>query len=78
MRYYFDVETPQGRALDREGTEYFSRHDMQSSAVKLLLEIARAESDRENCEVAIHVRDAAGLMVSTLKLNMNMTWSSIH
>jgi hypothetical protein len=46
--------------------------------VKLLLEIARAESDRENCEVAIHVRDAAGLMVSSLKLNMAMTWSSIH
>lgn len=78
MRYYFDVETPKGRSFDREGTEYFNRYDMQSSAVRLLLEIARDEAVNDGCEVTIHVRDAGGVTVSTLKLDLDLVWSSVH
>ena len=78
MRYFFDVETPNGRAFDREGTEYYSRDDMRSGAIRLLLEIARNEAINDLCEVSLSVRDTSGLTVSTIKLNMTQVLSSVH
>lgn len=78
MRYYFDVNTAKGQAMDREGTEYYSRDDMQSGAVRLLLEIARMEAAGDSCDLSLNVRDATGRTVSTVTLQMCMHWSGLH
>lgn len=78
MRYFFDVETPNGRAFDREGTEYYSRDDMQSGAIRFLLEIARTDALNDLCQVSLNVRDATGHAVTTINLSMSIVTSGVH